>query len=229
MKKIGSILIIIVLIASCALLVGCGAKKTELDMVKDKISYVQTGLYAGKNDSFNVCLSIGKNEGMFIADGKSGNLENFCKLSLKPMKVDMLAKTFTYKITGEAGTVSGEFKKEVLGNNLVSEIKDIAKVGKIKDIDIVFDDKTDKVVLENKMTGMTWDTALQIAFDNDKESIMKDIVDKVYCKEVYIKFINDITNGNSYYWYVAFIASNEKYTAILIDPLTSKILTKKSL
>ncbi|MEG1646012.1 MAG: hypothetical protein RR374_01475, partial [Clostridia bacterium] len=93
----------------------------------------------------------------------------------------------------------------------------------------VFDNKTDKVVLENKMTGMTWDTALQIAFDNDKESIMKDIVDKVYCKEVYIKFINDITNGNSYYWYVAFIASNEKYTAILIDPLTSKILTKKSL
>lgn len=232
MKKRITIIIAVIALSLVGILIfaGCSKEVDRFDLVKAKISHEQHDLYAGAGENFSASIVIGKKEKTFLADGKVGEMGEYCSITLTPKKVDLYDKQFVYKVVGESGEATGSLVKNLLGASFGGEITEYAKLGAIKSISVTCDNLTEEIPLTNKMLGcITYDKALEYAYNSIKDTLTdEDFADNTFSKEVYIKFINDRTNPDSeYYWYVSMIKDNENFCAILIDPKTGAIISQR--
>lgn len=227
MKKV---IATIVAVIACLFCVAACDTTPQQATYEENVSFMQTDLYSGGSSNFEVNISCGEKEEMFLADGKVGNVVKFSTLTLIPLHMDLFEKSYAYKLTGQKGECSGEFKKDMFGVSFSAEIEDISNLGEVTSVLITADSVEETVALTNQLTDMmSWKEALSIACKEMKAELdecMKN--NTVLPREIYIKFINDKNNTESpYYWYVAFIGSGDDYWALLIEPKEGEIISKK--
>lgn len=228
MKKKFCISLLLIAILSCVLF-ACTPDKSVLDTLADEISYAQEGLYCGSNDNFSVSLSLIKKEDSFIADGVVGKLINENTLSVKPSKIDLLDKQYSYCLSGESGTLEGALLKDILGVTFSAMIENVKGIGSPLKLTITYDGVSEEIELTNQLEGaITYMKALECAYNNFKEEIDLAMLEKEFGREIYIKYVSDNYNDEkSNFWYVSFIKDRNNYFCALIDPKTGEIVAQR--
>lgn len=228
-KRLFFILTIILMASTAVSLIACNKPSDEYKLVEKSVSHMQQELMTGKTANLKANLSVGKKEKQFVADGKVGEMYDFCILTVTPLNLDMFDKKFTYVLTGTNGELKGEMEKNILGVAFSSEIADYSKIGTVTGLVISCNEVAETVKLESQMAGcITAEKALEYAYNALKEALMEDFKDNKFNREVYIKFINDRSNETSpHYWYVSMLKDNEHYVSVLINPIDGKIISKK--
>ena len=232
MKKTLLIILTIVLTLGVALsLFGCkkGKKPNDVDISKN-VSYAETHRYVGENDDFKVAVTSGVREWLFIADGKATDVINFTEITVIPLKAKMQNKTFSYVLNYEGGSVEGELKRDVVTHNFTSAVDAENFKDCIKSVVIKCDKDEIEIPLENALNGkIDYRKVLDIAKSALKDEIGANTTDGVLNREIMIKLVRDRRAPDSpYYWYVSFIAGDSGYWALLINPETGDIVSKKN-
>lgn len=219
-KKI-SVILAIILLTLC-FFVGCNPDSNPECEEKSNISYIQNMFYHGKSANFEVKISCGKSEVLFIADGKTNECKNFSTITVIPCSVDLYNHEYTFTLTGDKGEVSGSLVKDSFGAYYQADIE-IEKVGNITNVKLTYGKKDEEITLANMLDGKIDATkALDTAKDALKEKLNADNKDR----EIYIRMINNTNKPESeYFWYVAFIATPTDYYSVLINPEDGKIVS----
>jgi hypothetical protein len=68
-----------------------------------------------------------------------------------------------------------------------------------------------------------YNAAIKVFSKEIKENTKK----QSFNREIYIKFVTGYNGEEPYYWYVAFIASDSDYWAVLLDSKTGKVDVKR--
>jgi len=226
MKKV---IIAILIITTLILIPACG--KAPVDQgLKGNVSYLETHLYTGETVEFAVCLMRGKREDSFLTDGVVTNLSEFTTLKVTPLKKELFGLTYTYKITGANTELTGSLTKDMFGVSYSAELQAIDSIGTLASVTILSEGVENTVTLTNRLQDMLdWQAALGIAEKEFAESIASETDKEGFPREIHIKLVNNRHDRTSpYYWYVAFIASRTDYWAILINPSTGEIVSKKA-
>lgn len=225
MKKISVILAIIVVLCCFG---GCDSR-TEDDLSKC-VNYYQTHLYTAETENFRISLSCGMKEESYIIDNIVGDMVPFALLTLTPLSVDFFSKDYAYKLTGKDGNCEGAFTKDVFGSAFSADIADASALGDIASIIVSTDGGEYSLELSNRMTDkLTYLQVLDIAKTEFANELAAETAGEGFEREICIKFINDSHNSESpYYWYIAFCQSVDDYWAMLVEPTTGKVITKKT-
>lgn len=226
MKKAISVLILLILFVS---LFGCNQKK-EIDPVKNQVSFYHSSLYCGQNESFSVTIESGKKEKDLIIDGRVGAMTDFTKIRVTPLNADNFGKDYSYELIGKNGKLNGKLENDLTVSAYIKDIENISSLGVITGITIKAADIDSKITLTDKINDMLkWQDVLDIAKENYSQAISNELQENNFNREIFIKFVNDNKNTESpYYWYIAMIASKNDYWAMLIEPKSGTIITKKS-
>lgn len=225
----------IIIAAFCLLLLVCFVACDKIEepqfALSDSVSYYDTHLYTGETTNFAVAIVRGRREENFIADGTTGELIDFSTIKITPLHMDLFNKQYSYTLKGVDNEIEGELSKDMFGVSFSAEIKDIDTIGDIVNVTIKSKDIEETIELNNKLKDMLdWEDVLSIAEGEFKEKIESELEsEEGFNREIHIKFINNRTDRNSpYYWYLSFISSRNNYWAILIDPETGTVASKKS-
>lgn len=220
-KRLVFISVAVIIIALCAIFVGCDKKEQIIEEVKP-ISYMQTLFYVGNDNEFRIKLIKGRGEPLFIADGKSSGNEEFTALTVTPLNKDQTNSELSFTIIGENGEVSGILSYERL-QGVFSSSPDLKGIGTPNSIKIIEGKRTVEITLTNLLEErITGEDALSIAEKAMESKLSADDKDR----EIYIRLINNSLDPNSeYYWYVAFIASPTDYYSALIDSKSGNVLS----
>ncbi len=231
MKK--SIFAVTVICLFICLLIPCtfvGCKPADDETADDScVSYIQEELYAGCTPNYNVSLSCGRSEEMFIANGIAGELKDFSTLTVTPLHVDLFNCEYTFKLIGASGELTGALTKDTFGTSFTAEVTGLKNIGEVTSITVISSTAEENVVLTDKLLDkINSEEALKIAEENFAEKVAAEKADGKYAREIYVKYINDAENsGSEYYWYVAYIASPSDYWALLIDPVSGDVIVKR--
>lgn len=219
-KKIYLILTVILVLACAAVaLVACGNKPQR--GANDNVSRRTDAYFAGESDCFAVSIERGRKERTFIADGKATDVIDFCRITVVPLKSNEY-QSVNFVINGEDTTLSGEIKTFDFGEftseielNFTPKSVTVTAGSEVSEIDL-----TD--MLEGKLTAQD---AVNIAKEAFKEKLTAESEEGKAAREIYVKLITgDRTN---YYYYVSFIGNGVDYLAVLIDPSTGDIVSKR--
>ncbi len=219
-KKIYLVLtLILVLVCASVVLVACGSKQPG--GAKDNISRRTDAYFAGESEQFAVSVEKGRREKTFIADGKATDVVDFCQITVIPLKSNDY-KRINFVIKGDDSTLSGEITTSDFG-----EFFSLIELGFTpKTITVTAGEETCEIELTDMLEGkLTSSDAVNIAKDAFKDKIAKENEEGKAEREIYVKLITgDRTN---YYYYVSFIGDGVDYWAMLIDPSTGDIISKR--
>ncbi len=225
---IASFLTIIFLFAFAS----CGKKNAtpKKQGLEKLVSTYHDAVYVGANEDFNVHFATGEAEKLIVVDGKVGELTRFATLTVTPLTSSLFNNTYSYVLTGESGEKTGDLIKDVIGATFTAEVEGADGIGKITEVKIVAKDIMESVVpLTNKLEGaMDWKAILKVAEAELKEAIEEESDTGALPREIYIKLVNAMAEGDApYYYYVSFIKSPAEYWALLLDPVTGEVISKK--
>jgi len=219
-KKIYLVLtLILVLVCASVVLVACGSKQPG--GAKDNISRRTDAYFAGESEQFAVSVEKGRREKTFIADGKATDVVDFCQITVIPLKSNDY-KSINFVIKGDDSTLSGEITTSYFG-----EFFSLIELGFTpKTVTVTAGEETCEIELTDMLEGkLTSSDAVNIAKAAIKDKIAKDNEEYKAEREIYVKLITgDRTN---YYYYVSFIGDGVDYWAMLIDPSTGDIISKR--
>ena len=219
-KKIYLVLtLILVLVCASVVLVACGSKQPG--GAKDNISRRTDAYFAGESEQFAVSVEKDRREKTFIADGKATDVVDFCQITVIPLKSNDY-KSINFVIKGDDSTLSGEITTSDFG-----EFFSLIELGFTpKTITVTAGEETCEIELTDMLEGkLTSSDAVNIAKDAFKDKIAKENEEGKAEREIYVKLITgDRTN---YYYYVSFIGDGVDYWAMLIDPSTGDIISKR--
>ncbi len=233
MKKIFWIVIATLLTLTCVFaLASCGGKSDapKKEGLETLVSVYHDGVYVGANEDFTVNLTTGETEKLIVADGKVGELTRFATLTVTPLSSSLFNNVYTYVLTGEKGEKTGELEKDVIGATFTAEIDGAESIGKITGAKIVAENILESdVPLTNKLEGaLTWKEILKHAETTLSEQIKEESDTGALPREIYVKLVNAMASDDSpYYYYVSFIKSPSDYWALLMDPATGAVISKK--
>lgn len=223
MKKkfilISFVVIICSLIAVFAL-VSCEKDINKLDLVNNKVSYIEKEHLRYESELFNVLLIRGEREKHFVADGKCVDVSPFTTITLDPIAADLIGKKFSYRLIGESGEATGTLTKNILGVTYSAILDSSINLGNIVKAEITIEEETTEIVFKNALENkISAEKAIEYAY-NELETALTDSFDKnEFKREVYVRYINDIHDRQSpYYWYVSFMTDNSDYKSVLINP-----------
>lgn len=204
-------------------------KQNEVDISKN-VSYAETHRYVGENEDFKVAVTSGVREKLFIADGKATDVQNFTEITLIPLKANLQNKTYTFVLNYDGGSAEGELKRDVVTHNFTAVIDAERFKDTIKSIVIKYDKVESEIPLENALNGkIDYCKVLDIAKTALKDEIGANTTDGVFNREIMVKLVRDRRAPDSpYYWYISFIAGDNGYWALLINPETGDVVSKKN-
>lgn len=203
------------------MLLLCACNKNEDMANSDNICRITEQFYAGESSDFYVSIEWGRRENMFIADGVARDVNDFVELCILPLKSNSNDK-IAYSITDEQNTLSGEVVAGRYGEFSTSIQLDFLP----NKVSLTVGDVTDEVELNSVLEGAISATdAIEIAKTELKEKIDKEYEEGKPEREIYVKLIT--ADRTSYYYYVSFIGDGVDYWAMLINPQTGEIVSKK--
>ena len=226
MKKLLTVLLCLMIV--CCICFGCSKSKNEVDW-ESRINYYQTAYYCGAATGLSINLSCGMKEKDYVLDGEIGPMTEFCTLTLVPLVADYVKPSYGFVLTGDKGKVEGTMIKEIFGSSYYADIDKSADIGTPSSVKIISGETLSlDIALEDKMAGKAdYKAALSAAVSEYADKLSEDTPEN--CKrEITLKFAGDRRNTqNPYYWYVSIAASVDDFLALLIDPETGKVVTKK--
>ncbi len=223
--------IAILIVISLVLFAAC--KKTEQPEktgLEKCVSTYTDGVFVGLNEDFNANFVTGEKEKLIVIDGEVGELAPFATLTVTPLSAELFNNTYTYLLKGENGERSGELVKDVVGATFSAEVADAKELGKITSVVVKAEGILEsEVPLQDKLYGMIgWKDALAVAEKEFAEQIKTESDTGNLPREIYVKLVNALGGEDApYYYYVSFIKSPSEYWALLIDPATGDVISKK--
>lgn len=217
-KILLAILAVVIIVASLSALVACNKKGEEKPA--EPISRITREYYAGESDLFAVVVEKGEREKNFIADGKATDVCAFATVSVTPLKTNDYEE-LAYELKGETSTLTGSIARDEYGEYKTDVTLDfvpkqaIITVGETKsEIDLVS-------VLEG---ALSVGDIINIAKAEFKDTLDKE-AELGKEREIYLKVITG--DRENYFYYVSFIGDGVDYLAVLIEPKTGKVVSKK--
>ena len=220
-KKIFSIVAAILILTSalCAL-VACG-QKSDGEKTNDNISRRTDAYFAGESETFAVSVEKGRREKTFIADGKTVDVVDFCCITVTPLKSNDY-KSVSFVIKADDKTLSGEIATSDFGEFST----DITLDFNPKTVTVTAGEEVCDIEMSNILEGaLSSLDAVNVAKDAFKDKIAKEHEDGKAEREIYVKLITG--DRVNYYYYVSFIGDGLDYWAMLIDPKTGDIISKR--
>lgn len=230
MKKI---LVITAMILIAALsLVACKEtpqESEEKSPLEKRISTCHDAVYVGTNDDFSADFILGEREKLIVIDGEVGELTSFATLTVTPRSADLYNNTYTYRLKGEAGEKTGELVKEVVGAAFTAEVEDASEIGKVLSVSVIAEGILEsEITFTDKMEGtLPRKEILAIAERELADAITAESDTGNLEREIYVKLVNALSEDSPYYYYVSFIKSPSDYWALLLDPTTGEVISKK--
>lgn len=226
MKKF--IILFVCAVMSIFVFAACN-NKPDGPEYSEYVSYYQTHQYTALNEDFAVSVYSGVRESEFRSDGKVGETRTFYVVSATPLN-SSLKLPVNYKLTDGTKTAEGSLEQDKLSASFSSEADLSDIIENLKTITLSYTDKEVTLTLENRLENMIdWQEALKIATAELKDVIAENTDESgKLTREIYVKFIrNRFDHESPYYWYVALVGEDYKYSALLINPENGEILTKK--
>jgi Peptidase propeptide and YPEB domain. len=226
MKKLITVMLLVLSVFGfCA----CKKEDKSLDL-KSNVSFAHTEYYSGENELFHVSVTSGIKENPYIADGVQNGTVDFLEICVVPQKTELSDKTFSYTLYYEGGEVSGELTRD----NVKHAYKASVDVGDNRDklikLTIAYDDVISEIELTDRLAdAISWEQALDMAKTALAAEIEGNLSDEGKLpREICVKFIRDSRNPSSdYFWYVSFVSSEGGYWAVLLEPRTGEVISKK--
>ncbi|MDR2047393.1 MAG: hypothetical protein LBP79_05835 [Clostridiales bacterium] len=230
-KKKGTAIIIFSVIAAAtvtAAIVLAGLGK-DVDLT-GSVSYADEYVYFGRGKNFSVTVCAGIAEKTFLTDGKATDVAEFCKVTLNILNSAYL-KITEFECGVDSGGIyaQGKIEKNPVTLEHTAQIA-VADASKIKSVYVKYTNaKSESIAVENLLQGRlssrdAFDAALKIFAKEIKENIKN----RALKREIYIKFVTGYGGEEPYYWYVAFIAGDSDFWAVLIDAKTGEADAKRT-
>lgn len=218
------------LMLSAAVLASCANVNQA---IWDNISEVYHGVYEGSSDKASLKVITGVREKNFVMDGISGSTADFTVITLTPAAGFTVAEggKYAYTFTFNEKPYEGEFAEDKVSGKPAAEIKLNMGNGGDVTVTVTAGETSTEVTVKSVMGAdiIPYTAALDLAkqeFKAEIEALFSG--GKLNC-EIYIRYVaGSDTAANDYYWYVAFLQSDKKFFAALIDPNTSAILAKRT-
>ena len=231
MKKVYSAIVLLLALSLCVF-AGCRKtpEKEEKTALEKRVSTYHDAVYVGASEDFEASFVTGESEKLIVIDGEVGDMAPFATLTVTPLSAALFNNTYTYLLKGENGERTGDLAKDVVGASFSAEVKDAKEIGKILSLTVKAEGILEsEVPLLNKLDGaITWKQALQKAGEELKEVIEQESDTGNLRREIYVKLVNALSAEDApYYYYVSFIKSPSDYWALLLDPTTGEVISKK--
>lgn len=218
-KKLTALAAILVLAIAAFTLAACNNKPSG-DKASD-VSRITDAYYAGEDAAFAVTVECGKREKPFIADGIVSGFNAFCEITVVPLVKNQFEK-IDFELTAEGSTLNGSLESNGFGE-FVSEIDLNFAPDKIK---LTAGETASEIELSNVLEGaLSSGDAINIARSEFAERIAAETKDGKLEREIFVKIISG--DRANYYYYVSFIGKGVDYWAMLIDPRTGEVKSKK--
>lgn len=221
MKRKAFLIITAILLCVCfaTVLVACNRQSGEKD--NGNISRRTDAFFAGESEQFAVSVERGRREKTFIADGKATDVNDFAQITIVPL-VKNEYESINFVLAGASSTLSGSVSCSDYGEFSTEISLDFAPVS----VTVTAGEETSEIELVNVLDGaLTADDVINIAKDTFKDRIDKESAEGKTQREIYVKLITG--DRENYYYYVSFIGDGVDYWAVLVDPKTGDIVSKK--
>ncbi len=219
-KKIFVILLAMILVLSFGVFVGCNKDKPD-NKESDNISRDISAFYVGENENYAVSIEVGRREKNFMADGVSKDVCAHTELVVIPLKVND-CEEYSFCISNETASLSGKIKGNQFGEYIASINLEFVPTA----ITIGEGENAEKIELKNVLEGkLTSADVINIAEKEFAERIESAKSAGNYKREIYVKLITG--DRQNYYYYVSYIGEGVDYWALLINPETGVVVSKK--
>lgn len=212
---------LVIAVALVAALVACDRTPPA---EAEHFSHGVDALYTGGGEDFVVSLECGERENPFIADGKTGTVEEFAELVVTPLAVgDYDEISFVLKEGGEAGkTLSG-----TLGSNRFGEFRvDVPLDFVPASVTLTAGELNAEYPLADVLAGkLTSRDAVNIARQEFAAELEAEKAEGGPEREVYVRLITG--DRTTYYYYVSLIGEGANYLAVLVNPDDGTVVSKK--
>lgn len=209
--------------------VGCNNLKVY-DYVKNNIAEYRQNLYVGENEKIAVSLTSGCREKDYVVNGLCTNPIEFAVLTFNLKQKQTMPETVNYVLTVGTSRYDGLLEKNPYNGSYVCDIKKIIESSDVITAKIIAGDFVEYVELKSVTDNwnVNYDNALRLACVELKNELLTLIENNEFYGECYIKIINDeVVSENHYFWYVNFVSRSGKTFAVVIDPISNEIMTKK--
>jgi hypothetical protein len=228
-KKLIVVLCSVVVLAALSVGIFVAANKNEVDLTNN-ICYFDKYVYFGKNGNFAVSVYAGKGEKNFLTDGKAKEVEDFCRVILNVLNNAYSKITsFECEVALYGGErIAGKIEKNPLTLENSVEVA-VPNPDKIKSVYVKYAaSKGDSIEVKNLLEDrLSAEQAFEAAGKIFAKEIKENAKNGEFKREIYIKFVTGYRGEEPYYWYVAFIASDSDYWAVLLDSKTGKAEIKR--
>lgn len=224
-RKIGFSFLLLVLVCSIFF------SACEQDLTKTYKSHLadfRTTFFEGQTENFAVTFTTGLREEPYNLDGTAFPLVDFGVLTIYP-NANCSKTSFKFSIEIDGEPTEGDFEKSPFDNSFAADIKkqvscDAEVFVYIKDGQMV---EVCKLNCVSKQFAIDAEKAVLVAIDDGGAALKEFLKNTNF--EIYVKVIVDL-NGNlsEKFWYVMFLREDQAEYAVIIDPNSSKILTKSS-
>lgn len=206
----------------CVSLFGCG--QSTLKLVQKNMSELTKVYYFGENDTLSCSLTAGEREKEYSMDGKSGEVVDFCLLSLR-LKEKSPAQLVKATVCINDEKIEGEFFVHPKTGDYMLDLE--RKMTGEENVKVEFAGQ--EVSLQNlsKDFGVDYIKALEIACDELEEKIL---VAKSFANlnaECYLRILDKKANDiDGTYWCFTVFNSEGKNYSVIISADDGTILTK---
>ena len=232
MKKFLCLIVTLFLIAAIPLFVSCSGKdpSPKRTGLEKRVSTYHDAVFVGANEEFTASFITGEAEKLIVIDGEVGETAPFATLTVTPRSASLFNNTYTYLLKGEKGEKEGDLVKDVIGATFSAEIPNAKEIGKALSLTVKADGILEsEISLVDKLEGaLDWRKILAVAEKELAETIKAESDTGNLQREIYIKLVNALSDDDQpYYYYVSFIKSSSDYWALLLDPVTGEVISKK--
>ena len=223
MKKKIFLLVTLIAVLACVLsaLTACNVfKKDEPEC--DNVSRQTDAYFVGESAQFAVSIEKGKREKTFIADGKATDVVEFCQITITPLATNSYESVSFVIAGGEENSLSGEITTADYGEYSTTVELNFTPTS----VTVTAGSDVSEIELANILDGaLSSADAVNIAREAFKDKLTQESEEGLGEREIYVKIITG--DRLNYYYYVSFIGDGVDYLAMLIDPKTGDIVSKR--
>ena len=218
-KKNIAILMTILILSTLAVFYACN--KVEEPKKESNVSRQVLSFYAGENEDFAVTLEFLEKEKPFVADGITNEVVSTVQLVILPLKVHNTDQ-YNFALKNQESTYSGTVKGNQFGEYAIDLTIDFVPAS----ITIGEGESACTIDFVNVLDGkLTSQDVINIAESEFAERISQCKESGEYHREIYVKLITG--DREHYYYYVSYIGEGVDYWALLINPETGAVVSKK--
>lgn len=217
------ILVVCIALTVCILatVLFTACNKSDGDKTPSDVSRSVSALYTGESANYAVSVEKGMREDPFLADGKATDVAEFAEITVIPLSSNDFSE-ISYVLNAENTTLSGTLTSNNFGEFRQTLTLDFVPAS----VTVTANGNTEEIALADVLAGkLSSSDVVNIARKEFADRIAAESADGKPSREIYVKLISG--DRETYYYYVSFIGEGVDYWAMLIDPATGDVVSKK--